>query len=196
MAPRKTLTFLGAGGSGKKTLIGNFIWKMRPNMLVVEKLEKNGIKRLDQIQPFAEQNDIELAVDLSPYAYYIVKPSEEPDVLLWVVDANAPDAGEASSKELVASLSNGSLRPKDRLLILINKMDQIEWSEAAFSPLAARFRDLNGLPSKTYIIPVSGFHGGNLVEVPQDAEWMNQNSTVDSDAAGIVLGKCLADLLV
>ena len=46
--------------------------QMGPNMLLVEKLEKNGIKRLDQIQPFAEQNDLELAVDLSPYAYYIV----------------------------------------------------------------------------------------------------------------------------
>lgn len=42
-------------------------------MLIVEKLERNGIRRLDQIQPFAEQNSIELAVDLSPYAYYIVE---------------------------------------------------------------------------------------------------------------------------
>ncbi|KAK8109553.1 hypothetical protein PG999_007690 [Apiospora kogelbergensis] len=196
MVPRKTLTFLGAVGSGKKTLIGNFIWKTGPNMLIVEKLEKNGIRRLDQIQPFAEQNSIELAVDLSPYAYYIVEASKEPDVLLWVVDANALDGGEASRKELVSSLSNGSVRPKDRLLILVNKIDQMEWSEAAFSPLAVRFRDLDGLPSKTYIIPVSGFHGANLVEVPQDVEWMNRDSTVDSNVAGIVLGKCLADLLL
>ncbi|KAK7943828.1 uncharacterized protein PG986_012941 [Apiospora aurea] len=146
MVPRKTLTFLGFEGAGKKTLVGQFVWKMGPDMTLVEKLERHNIRRLGEMQPFLEQHGMEMPVDLSPHAYYVIGPSEEPDVVAWVVDATSPDAGERSSRELASSLSNGSLRPKEKLLILINKMDKIEWSEQGFNAIAARFQGLDCLP--------------------------------------------------
>ncbi|KAK6854667.1 hypothetical protein PG995_009760 [Apiospora arundinis] len=115
---------------------------------MVEKLERNNIKRLNEMQPFLEQQGIEIAVDLSPYAYYVIGPSQEPDVLVWVVDATSSDAGETSSKELASSLASASSRPKDRLLILVNKMDKIDWSKQDFDAIAARFQGLECLPSQ------------------------------------------------
>lgn len=41
-------------------------------MLVVEKLERNNIKRLNEMHPFMVQQGIEMSVDLSPYAYYVM----------------------------------------------------------------------------------------------------------------------------
>lgn len=48
--------------------------------------------------------------------------STKPDIACWVVDATDPDRGRASSSELISLISAGLLQPKDKLLILINKM--------------------------------------------------------------------------
>lgn len=48
--------------------------------------------------------------------------NSNPEVVVWVVDATSADSGERSSQELASSLSNASLQPKEKLLILINKM--------------------------------------------------------------------------
>ncbi|KAK8044439.1 hypothetical protein PG993_004463 [Apiospora rasikravindrae] len=146
MTLRRTLTFLGADAAGKKTLVGQFMWKMGPDMTLVERLERNNVRRLNEMQPFMERQGMEMLVDLSPHAYYVVGPSQEPEVAVWVVDATSSDTGEASSQELASSLSSGSLRPKEKLLILVNKMDKIKWSEQEFNAIAARFQGLDCLP--------------------------------------------------
>lgn len=46
---------------------------MGPSFMMVEKLERNNIKRLNEMQPFLAQQGIEIAVDLSPYAYYVIE---------------------------------------------------------------------------------------------------------------------------
>ncbi|KAK8085448.1 hypothetical protein PG997_006719 [Apiospora hydei] len=212
MVPRKTLTFLGADGAGKKTLVGQFVWKMGPDMALVERLEKNNIRRLNEMQPFMEQHGIEMPVDLSPHAYHVIGLSQEPDVAAWVVDATSPDAGERSSrgvsfvlvkclvtaKREAAGIDQQNVQTFFLILVAIVDLrhrDKINWSEPDFNAVASRFQGLDCLPSGTSIIPVSGFEGTNLVDVPGDIVWMNQSPAGGEVKSGVVLGKCLADLL-
>lgn len=44
-----------------------------------------------------------------------------PDTAIWVVDATDSDHGKASSNGLSSLLATGPLRPKEKLLVVINK---------------------------------------------------------------------------
>jgi len=45
-----------------------------------------------------------------------------PNIAFWVVDASSPDGGALSKAELESLISAGSLKPTEKLIILLNKM--------------------------------------------------------------------------
>ena len=52
----------------------------------------------------------------------VADSTSAPDIVLWVVDVSSPDRGAASSADLASLISSGALKPKEKLLILLNKM--------------------------------------------------------------------------
>jgi translation elongation factor EF-1alpha len=98
-----------------------------------------------------------------------------PDIALWVVDVSSPDRGAASSADLASLISSGALKPKEKLLILLNKMDLVDWSEQAFVEAAAWFKDIKPDSTVTDIIPASALTGDNFLEPPK-VPWVGVKS--------------------
>lgn len=57
-----------------------------------------------------------------PSLIVVFQESPTPNIACWVVDATEADRGRASSAELASLISADMLKPKDKFLIIINKM--------------------------------------------------------------------------
>ncbi|SPO02536.1 uncharacterized protein DNG_05209 [Cephalotrichum gorgonifer] len=166
----KTLRVLGEERVGKKTLIGSLIYKCGLELPQLEKLERNGIRDLDAIVPFYEKAGITPCF-YAPSGQLVVEKTATPDILLWVVDATDADKGSVSSQKLAAALSDGTVQPREKLLILVNKMDLINWSESTFREIVHTFNAVGAIPEKTYVIPISGLQGDNILGSPEQPSW-------------------------
>ncbi|EXK79802.1 hypothetical protein FOQG_15639 [Fusarium oxysporum f. sp. raphani 54005] len=69
--------------------------------------------------------------------------SQTPDVAIWVVDGSDLLTWAASATKLAALLSSGELLPRERLVIAINKMGSVSWSEKRFKDAVHVFSVLN-----------------------------------------------------
>ncbi|KAI1183545.1 hypothetical protein F5B17DRAFT_415661 [Nemania serpens] len=132
-----------------------------------------------------------------PSANFIVEQKEVPDVqiVFWIVDATAVDKGSASSKRLASLLSAGELRPQEQLVILVNKMDLIDWSEQVFTEIVCTLKDIDSTIQRTSIIPISSLHGTNLLEPPEEPSWIRSVSASSFEGSRLVCGQTLMSQL-
>ncbi|UNI13447.1 hypothetical protein JDV02_000193 [Purpureocillium takamizusanense] len=135
----KSLSVLGDAGAGKKTLVGNLIYKCGLELPRVEELEGEGIRQYAEIVLFYQRKGYKQSFHSPSGSFVVQTSSAAPDVVLWVVDAT--DAGNytTSAQKLATLLSNGTLRPREKLLILVNKMDLVGWSQNAFEDVVRGF---------------------------------------------------------
>ncbi|EXK77498.1 hypothetical protein FOQG_17795 [Fusarium oxysporum f. sp. raphani 54005] len=124
----KSLGVLGNNGAGKKTLIGSLIYKADANRLwcglelpQLEELERKEIQKYAEIVPFYEERGRAQSF-YAPSGLFTVEKSQAPDVAFWVVDASDSANWELSVQNMTTSLSSGALQPRDKLIILVNKM--------------------------------------------------------------------------
>ncbi|KAK3389408.1 hypothetical protein B0H63DRAFT_463584 [Podospora didyma] len=157
----KTLAVQGADGAGKKTLIGNLIYKCGLDLNKLKLLEANTGRRYDNIVPHFEEHNIRLAF-YAPSGTVVVEDTKTPDILIWVVDVTDPDQGKESSSRLAEAIAGG-LVPKEKLLILLNKMDKSNWSEWVIAVASISFNNIS-LDVEHHIVPISALEGGNLLE--------------------------------
>ncbi|KAK6850971.1 hypothetical protein PG987_000605 [Apiospora arundinis] len=138
---------------------------------MVEKLERNNIKRLNEMQPFLEQQGIEIAVDLSPYAYYVIGRDgssksrarcsrlgsrrdqlrcrrdvyQGASVILgkrfFTAEGQTSDSGQQDVRIF-------DCQPYLLMHADISNRDKIDWSKQDFDAIAARFQGLECLPSQ------------------------------------------------
>lgn len=84
-------------------------------------MERGADRKIESIVPFYEEHGL-------PKAFYVqssemvVEDTPTPNVAFWVVDASSPDGGESSKAELESLISTGSLRPTEKLIVVLNKM--------------------------------------------------------------------------
>ncbi|KAJ9161561.1 hypothetical protein NKR19_g2187 [Coniochaeta hoffmannii] len=172
----KTLAVFGQGGAGKKTLVGSLLYKCEGiTMDVLRHLEGSTDRKYESVVPFFEQRGLAMSFYAPSGKIEVDNSTTTPDIAIWLADVANADRGAASSSELASRISNGSLKPKEKLLILLNKMDQVDWSEAAFKEAAAHFRSNNPGSTVTYIIPISASHGDNFFELA-DYPWLRDGS--------------------
>ncbi|KAI0814365.1 hypothetical protein GGR55DRAFT_675651 [Xylaria sp. FL0064] len=192
----KYLRVLGDDGAGKKTLIGSLAHKCGLDLPQIELLEKNGIRDFAGIISFFNKNNMTLSFYGSS-AKYIVELKEVPDVQIafWVVDASALDQGRASCSRLVSLLSAGELRPQEQLLILVNKLDLVDWSKQVFAEIVRTFKDISTTTQKISIIPISSLHNTNLLEAPEEPSWIKSISASSFEGSGLACGQTLMSQL-
>ncbi|KAH8906189.1 hypothetical protein BR93DRAFT_969397 [Coniochaeta sp. PMI_546] len=190
----KTLTVLGAKGAGKKTLIGSLIYKCGMGLEQLAQLERSTNGNYADIVSFFEEKDITKSF-YTPSANIVIEQSTKPDIACWVVDATDPDRGRASSSELISLITAGLLQPKDKLLILINKMDLIHWSEDVFKETATAFDAVDSKPARAYIIPISALQGGNVLEMPNGLPWPRGDRSLDHPGPEVVTERTLMQVL-
>ncbi|EMT66584.1 hypothetical protein FOC4_g10006995 [Fusarium odoratissimum] len=77
------------------------------------------------------------------FIIFLIGKSQTPDFAIWVVDGSDLLTWAASATKLAALLSSGELLPRERLVIAINKMDSVSWSEKIFKDAVHVFSVLN-----------------------------------------------------
>ncbi|KAG7424988.1 Elongation factor 1-alpha [Fusarium oxysporum f. sp. raphani] len=185
----KSLGVLGNNGAGKKTLIGSLIYKL-PQL---EELERKEIQKYAEIVPFYEERGRAQSF-YAPSGLFTVEKSQAPDVAFWVVDASDSANWELSVQNMTTSLSSGALQPRDKLIILVNKMDLVNWSRQTFEGVVRKFNTAK-LSDCTYIIPISSLQGENILETPKEPSWIKDISVGQFGDSTPVSGEPLMSLL-
>ncbi|KAF5722971.1 hypothetical protein FMUND_2328 [Fusarium mundagurra] len=137
----RSLSVLGDAGAGKKTLVACLIYMCGLELLQLEELERKGIQSGD-IVPFFEERGQPLCFH-APSGLFKIERSQTPGVAIWVVDGSDPLTWVTSAQRLAAMLSSGEIQPRERLIIAINKMDLVNWSEKTFKDAVHVFSALN-----------------------------------------------------
>lgn len=180
----KTLSVLGNEGAGKKTLIGSLIYKCGLELPQLEELERAGVRQYTEIVPFYEKMG-RAQFFHAPSGPFVVDKSGTQDVALWVVDGADSASWALSAQNLSKSLSNGALQPRDKLIVAINKMDLVHWSEQVFADAMREFRGLS-LHERTHFIPISGLRSENVVSTPQEPSWVGASGGKAGSVSGLM----------
>ncbi|KAK1975311.1 hypothetical protein LZ30DRAFT_605953 [Colletotrichum cereale] len=144
----KDLTVLGLSKAGKKTIIGSLIHMCGLELMQVSRFKENGFKSYGDIVSFYEANQT-TPLFYGPSDRFKVELTTNPHVAFWVVAAADADKGSASRDELTSLISNQILYPQELLVIIINKMDLVGWSEQVvldFSHTFSRVASLMPMP--------------------------------------------------
>ncbi|CAG7559070.1 unnamed protein product, partial [Fusarium equiseti] len=134
----KYLSVLGNHGSGKNALIGNLIYKCGLELSLSKDLESQGGTQYESIVPFFEKSGRTQSF-YAPSGTFTVRKTQTPDVAFWVVDASDSSTWASSAAKLSTTLSGGALKPREKLIIVVNKMDSVDWSEQTFQDAASAF---------------------------------------------------------
>ncbi|KZL70981.1 HR1 repeat Rho-binding protein, partial [Colletotrichum tofieldiae] len=166
------------------------------DMMRVAELEANGVTTYSGIVSFYEKNDV-AQMFYGPSNCFKVEMTTTPDAALWVVDATDSDKGNASSEALISLISNKQLQPRELLVVVINKMDSVDWSEQVFMDFANTFSHIAELtPARIGLVPVSALDGDNILDYPSEIDWiMGLSPSNDIGKAGIALNVPLMEVL-
>jgi translation elongation factor EF-1alpha len=190
----KSLSVLGNDGAGKKALIGSLIYKCGLELPQLEQLESEGISQYEKIVPFFEKNGRAQSF-YAPSGTFTVQKSQAPDVAFWVVDASDSSSWGPSAEKLSVTLSSSMVNPREKLMIVVNKMDSVNWSEQTFKEVVGAFSSVN-MNNRAYIIPVSALReGGNILPTPKAPSWVQNLSTDQFGGSASVSGESLMNLL-
>ncbi|KXX73338.1 hypothetical protein MMYC01_210440 [Madurella mycetomatis] len=141
----KSLAVFGHGRAGKKSIVGSLIYRCGLDLQKLGQLEIGTNRKISEIVPFFDQKGIAKAF-YAPSAQFVVEDTATPDVAFWVVDASSPDQGaQLGPASLARHLAEGSVNPKEKLIILVNKIVRI--------------------------VPIAALQGGNLIESPDGVSW-------------------------
>ncbi|KAI0382695.1 hypothetical protein F5Y04DRAFT_41953 [Hypomontagnella monticulosa] len=169
----KFMQIRGDPGAGRTTLIGRLIYEYGGlGLPQLEQFEQKGAREYTQIAAFCEKENL-MQHFYTASSQFIVDESKTPHTLVWIVDATVPDGGQASSQKLASLISTAYVQPRENLVVLVNKMDLLNWSPSAFGEIAHTF-STTGLiaKSKLSIIPFSVTQGANITETPREHPWV------------------------
>ncbi|KAG4421366.1 hypothetical protein IFR04_005549 [Cadophora malorum] len=163
MASReKTLLVFGPAGAGKATTMGCLLFKYGGiDMLTMERFQKEGIRLYDQAARDLKSRAVQPSFHTPNFHVVVSDGSSKVDCVLLViaVDSTHVDAG----KELAAAAGQA-----EHIIVLINKMDNVSWSEEAFQKTK---QSLGPTAESIPIVPFSALKGDNAVELSSNSSW-------------------------
>lgn len=121
----------------------------------------------------------------SMYVSDMISGAGQADVAVLVISArtNEFEAGfekGGQTKEHVYLSRASGIR---KMIVLINKMDQVDWKEDVFKSIVKKLRiflDRIYSQKDTFYIPVSGIKGGNIKEKEASCEWYSGNTFLET----------------
>ncbi|KAG8360743.1 hypothetical protein FVEN_g1690 [Fusarium venenatum] len=137
----KSLNVLGNDGAGKKALISSLIY-MVDAVIVNRALKREGISQYDKIVPFFEKIGRPQSF-YAPSGTFTIQKSQTPDVAFWTVDASDSSSWGSSAENLSAALSSATLKSREKLIVVVNKMDSVNWSEQTFKDVVNAFSSVS-----------------------------------------------------
>ncbi|KAK2609820.1 hypothetical protein N8I77_003299 [Diaporthe amygdali] len=134
----------------------------------LERLDRNGISKVADIVPFYQKEGLAQSF-YAPSARFTVEETLTPDTAVWVVDATDSDHGKASSDGLSSLLTTGPLRPKEKLLVVINKTDLV--AVQVLGAIVDAFSSVDFGTTKAHFIAISALAGDNILDPPAKSSW-------------------------
>jgi bifunctional enzyme CysN/CysC len=195
----------GSVDDGKSTLIGRLLWDASPlyddqrEKLLKETASLHGGKRPDfsrLVDGLIAEQEQGITIDIawhyfetghrrfviidSPgheqYTRNMATGASHADVAVLLVDART--GIKRQTRRHLAILDLAGVR---RVVLAVNKMDLIDWSEARFKAISVEFEALAArFPSLSWtIIPVSALNGDNVATRSQAMSWYSGPTFVD-----------------
>lgn len=187
----------GSVDDGKSTLIGRLLWDASPlyddqrERLLKEAATLNGAKRPDfsrLLDGLIAEQEQGITIDIAwhffdtasrrfiiidapgheQYTRNMATGASHADVAVLLVDAQS--GIKLQTRRHLAILDLVGVR---NIVLAVNKMDRIEWSETRFNAIAAEFHELaNRFPALRCIaIPVSALCGDNVATLSANMSW-------------------------
>ena len=153
-------------------------------MLTLEYMQRRGHDRYDQV---AEYFTVQEKIPTIQIPHGVVKFTNStsapvPNCILYILDVQTP--ANKSAATTIESLKTPNL------IVIVNKMDQVEWSEMAFNNvvngLSAELRAA-GIDAHVPFIPASALYGENLIERSLKCLWYSEKGGTIVDA----IDKCV-----
>ncbi|KAK6514281.1 hypothetical protein TWF506_008678 [Arthrobotrys conoides] len=189
----RQIRIFGAAGTGKKTLVGNLMMSCGgPGMTIMERLQREGIQRYDRMTEFFIRENIPLSFETRSGPWEITE-SNDPDVVLFVVDASTSTSASTSTETNINIIdlrlngdpdaTIGIFERCTRLILIVNKMDTVNWSAESFQTIINRatseLQAENIKINKFNSVAVSALHGDNIIQRSGDPMWRTLVQTLD-----------------
>lgn len=200
------LRFITAGSvdDGKSTLIGRLLYDSK-NILIdqleaLEKQSKNknedGIDLAILTDGLRAEREQGITIDVA-YRYFstpkrkfiiadapghiqytrnMITGASNSQLIVILIDARQGVIEQTRRHSIIASL----LKMKN-VVVAINKMDLVDYSEAIYNDIKAQYELVAkklGLENINYF-PISAFHGDNIVEKSEKTKWYNGSTLLD-----------------
>ncbi|KAK6518959.1 hypothetical protein TWF281_003650 [Arthrobotrys megalospora] len=178
----RQIRIFGAPGTGKKTLVGNLMMSCGLGISTMEKLQRKGIQRYDQMTEFFGEENIPLSFETSSGPWEI-SDTNNPDVVFYVVDASAVPEADIIDPRIAGDETVGILEGSTRFILIANKMDKLDWSAEHFQLIIDRAtsqlqRDSINI-KKFNSVALSALHGNNIIQKSGDPMWRTLVQTLD-----------------
>ena len=198
MAKEKThmnLAFIGHVDHGKSTLVGHLL--LLEGAIAEQQLDEGEDKFRFVMDKLGEERERGVTIDLAhakfetqKYEYTVVDCPGHRDFLKNMITG----ASQADAAVLVVAANDGIMPQTkehiflsrtlgiNQLIIAINKMDVVDYSEDKFNELkeelGALISTVGFKPSDVPFIPVSAFEGDNISEKSSNTPWYKGNTLV------------------
>ncbi|EGX52804.1 hypothetical protein AOL_s00007g140 [Orbilia oligospora ATCC 24927] len=181
----RQIRLFGAPSTGKKTLVGNLMMSCGLRMSIMEKLQRKGIQRYDRMTEFFIEENIPLSFETRSGPWEITN-SNDPDVVLYLVDASASTETNIIDLGTAGDATIGILERCTRFILIVNKMDNLDWSAEHFQIIINRAtselqRDSINI-KKFNSVAVSALHGDNIIQKSGDPMWRTLVQTLDLES--------------
>jgi len=162
----KKLVILGPTGAGKATITGCMLFKYGGiDMLTMQTLESVGIGNRDRVYEETANNlkSLKLALTFdTPKNHQVIILDASTALADCAILVLPPDPSA------IEEFSTDPFSVAKQLIIVINKMDTINWSEEHFQKVLDRLGyDTENVP----VVPISALHGDNVVEKSSKCSW-------------------------
>ncbi|WP_455645240.1 translation elongation factor EF-1 subunit alpha [Methanosphaera sp.] len=198
MAKDKThmnLAFIGHVDHGKSTLVGHLL--LLEGAIAEQQLDEGEDKFRFVMDKLGEERERGVTIDLAhakfetqKYEYTVVDCPGHRDFVKNMITG----ASQADAAVLVVAANDGIMPQTkehiflsrtlgiNQLIIAINKMDVVDYSEDKFNELKEELGKLISTvgfkPSEVPFIPVSAFEGDNITEKSSNTSWYKGNTLV------------------
>ncbi|KAH9212153.1 P-loop containing nucleoside triphosphate hydrolase protein [Leptodontidium sp. 2 PMI_412] len=158
----KSLMVRGPAGAGKATTTGCLLFKYGGiDMVTMERFQREGIGLYDQAARNLKSRGVQPSFHTPNFHVVVSDDPSNVDCVLLVLPAGSAHVDLA--KEL-----HGAASQSKQIIVLINKMDKVGWSEETFQTIV---KNLGPAVESVPVIPFSALKGDNAVEVSSDSLW-------------------------